>query len=235
MRQPVLSRVACLVAIVLGAAGAASGAPSLQPVQGDYLVLRDGKEVGHATLSLRENGGGTWEYSSETKGTKGMASLVGLDVVENSTFRWHEGKAEGLHYDYRQSAAIKHKDRTIDFDWNAQRAKVNDNGKEFSYAIPAGTIDRSAVALVIGLRLADGAREATLPVAVKDHVEQQRFEARGPEKISVPAGSFDALRVERTDATGKGSSWYAPSVSVLPLRVEQVQGDGSKIVMELRR
>jgi len=74
-----------------------------------------------------------------------------------------------------------------------------------------------------------------VPVAVKDHVEQQRFQAHGTEKISIPAGSFDAVRVERTDATGKGTSWYAPSASVLPLRIEQVQGDGSKIVMELRQ
>jgi hypothetical protein len=221
--------------ITLGLAGFvwAVGTP-LKPAQGDYQVLRDGKEVGHATLALRESGGDTWEYSSETRGTKGMASFLGLDVVEKSTFRWRDGKAEGLHYDYRQSAAIKHKDRTIDFDWNAQRAKVNDNGKDFSYAIPAGTIDRSTVALALGVSLADGAREATLPVAVRDHVEQQHFVARATEKINVPAGSFDAIRVERTDAPGKGSSWYAPSVSVLPLRVEQVQGDGSKIVMELR-
>src|SRR5262249_33776443 len=85
--------------ITLGLAGFAwaVGTP-LKPLQGDYQVLRDGKEVGHATLALRETGGDTWEYSNETKGTKGMASLLGLDVVEKSTFRWRDGKAEGLHY-----------------------------------------------------------------------------------------------------------------------------------------
>jgi hypothetical protein len=51
----------------------------------------------------------------------------------------------------------------------------------------------------------------------------------------VPAGNFKAVRMERTDARGKARSWYAPNVTTLPLRVEQVQGDGSTIVMELRQ
>jgi hypothetical protein len=207
---------------------------SLRPMTATYSVIRDGHTVGDANYALVANDDGSWTLRSQTRGSAGMAKLMGLDVREESTFRWQDGKPQGLHYDYKQDAAIKSKRREIDFDWRAQQARVRDNGKNFSYAIPAGTIDRSTVAVALGQALATGAHAATLPVAQKDHIEQQTFEARGEEKISVPAGSFEAIRIERTDAPGKARSWYAPNVTTLPLRVEQVQGDGSTIVMELR-
>lgn len=200
-----------------------------------YAVQRDGKTIGDASYTLATNNDGSWTLESVTKGSAGMAKLVGLDVREQATFRWEHGKAQGVRYDYKQDAVIKHKRRSIDFDWQAHQAHVRENGKDFSYAIEPGTIDRSTVAVALGVALANGAHEATLNVAQKDHLEQQRFEARPEENITVPAGSFKAVRMERTDASGKARSWYAPEVTTLPLRVEQVQGDGSTIVMELRQ
>jgi hypothetical protein len=209
-------------------------AANLKPMSATYSVVRDGKAIGDANYTLVANPDGTWTLRSQTHGSAGMAKLLGLDVREESTFRWADGKPQGLHYDYKQDAAIKSKRREIDFDWNAQQARVRDNGKSFAYAIPQGAIDRSTVAIALGQAVAAGAQDAMLPVAARDHIEQQTFAARGEEKISVPAGSFNAVRIERTDVAGKARSWYAPGVTMLPLRVEQTQGDGSVIVMELR-
>jgi len=223
------------VAALLACAGSAHASADLKAQHASYTVIRNGKAMGDASYTLAHNPDGSWTLQSVTKGSAGMAKLVGLDVREESTFRWHDGKAEGVRYDYKQDAAIKHKQRSIEFDWNSAEARVSDNGKQFSYPIQRGTIDRSTVAVQLGMLLAEGAHEATLSVAQKDHLEQQRFESGAEENISVPAGSFKAVRIERTDASGKARSWYAPNVSMLPLRVEQVQGDGSTIVMELRK
>jgi len=224
-----------LALLLLAPFAAHAAALELKPTTAVYAVARDGKVVGDAHYSLAANGDGSWTLESTTKGSAGMAKLVGLDVHEQSTFRWNAGKPEGVHYDYRQDAAIKHKARSIDFDWQAQQAHVRDNGKAIDYALAPNTIDRSTVAVALGMYLAGGTREATLNVAQKDHLEQQRFAAQGEEKITVPAGTFQAIRVERTDASGKARSWYAPNLTTLPLRVEQLQGDGSTIVMELRQ
>jgi hypothetical protein len=221
--------------LLLATPAAFANSLDLKPTHAVYAVQRDGRTIGDASYTLAANGDGSWTLESVTKGSAGMAKLVGLDVHEQSTFRWDHGKAEGLRYDYKQDAAIKHKQRSIEFDWRAHEARVHDNGKDFNYAIEPGTIDRSTVAVALGVALANGAHEASLNVAQKDHLEQQRFEAQGEENISVPAGNFKAVRMERTDARGKARSWYAPNLTTLPLRVEQVQGDGSTIVMELRQ
>lgn len=235
-RQTSMIRPLVPLALLLGlCVGTLAVAAELAPQRAVYSVQRNGKAIGDATYTLASNGDGSWTLQSVTTGSAGMAKLVGLDVHERSTFRWRDGKPEGVRYDYKQDAVIKHKQRSIEFDWHARRAHVRDNGKEFSYPIEPGTIDRSTVAVELGMLLAGGAHEAALSVAQKDHLEQQRFAAQATERIRVAAGTFDAIRVERTDASGKARSWYAPDVTTLPLRVEQVQGDGSTIVMELRQ
>lgn len=220
----------CLIAATLSLGASAA---SLHPMSATYSVVRDGKAVGDAVYTLQSNPDGSWTLRSETHGTAGIARLAGLDVREESTFRWQDGRIDGVSYDYRQDATFKHKSRRIDFD--GASAHVREGKDHYDYPVPPGTMDRSSVALALGQTLAAGRREVTLPVAVRDRVEQQRFVVAGEETISVPAGSFKAARFERTDQPGKARSWYAANVSTLPLRVEQTQGDGSVIVLELKR
>ncbi|HST27559.1 MAG TPA: DUF6134 family protein [Rudaea sp.] len=224
-------RQALLAVSLLVLSATAFAGMSLKPEQATYTVTRDGKAIGTATYALAANADGTWTLHSETRGTGGMAKLLGLNVREDSTFAFHDGKLQGLRYDYTQDAAIKHKQRRIDFDANAGQIRVRDNGKDFSYARVDGAIDRSTVAVALGLALADGATSATLPVAVRDRVEMQQYAVQGKAPITVPAGKFDTTEIDRTDAPGKVmKSWYAQGL--LPARVEQPQHDGKAIVLE---
>lgn len=204
---------------------------TLKPEQAAYTVTRDGKAIGTATYALAANADGTWTLHSETRGTGGMAKLLGLDVREDSVFGLRDGRLQGLRYDYRQDAAIKHKQRSIDFDAHAGQIHVRDNGKDFRYALVDGAIDRSTVAVALGLALANGATSVTLPVAVRDRVEMQQYMVRGGAVIDLPGGRYEATEIDRTDAPGKVmKSWYAQGL--LPVRVEQPQHDGKAIVLE---
>ncbi|HOV57810.1 MAG TPA: DUF3108 domain-containing protein [Rhodanobacteraceae bacterium] len=214
-------------------AATACAAPA--PFDLHYVVSRDGKAIGTSQVRLAPAPGGDWSLVTETRGTNGMARLLGLEVREQSRLRWREGRPEGLSYDYRQDAAIKHKQRHAEFDWGAGEVQVSEGSREYRYAVDAGTVDRHAVALALGEALAAGRREAQLAVAVKDHVEQQQYRVAGEEELRLPAGNYRTLKVERTDAPGKIVSWYAPQVAPMPVRLEQTQGDGSVIVMELQR
>ena len=227
-------RAALLTACLLALSASAFAVATPKPEQATYTVTRDGKTIGTATYSLAANADGTWTLHSETRGTGGMAKLLGLDVREDSVFGLRDGTLQGLHYNYNQDAAIKSKRRTIDFDANTGQIRVRDNGKDFSYTLVDGAIDRSTVAVALGLALADGATSATLPVAVRDRVEMQQYAVQGKTSITVPAGKFDATEIDRTDAPGKVmKSWYAEGL--LPIRVEQPQHDGKAIVLELKQ
>jgi Protein of unknown function (DUF3108) len=223
-----------LYAVAILSIACAAQAVELKPMSATYSVTRDGKLQGDSTFTLAANPNGTWTLTSVTKGTSGMARLVNADIREESTFRWKDGKAESLSYNYNQDSSIKHRTRHIDFDAAAKQAHSQENKDRYDYAIPSGTIDRSTLQIVLGAAIASGAHELNVSVAARDRVEDQRYSVNGTEKIDVPAGSFNATRVERMDVPGKGKSWYAANLGMLPVRVEQVSSDNSTIVLELK-
>lgn len=204
----------------------------LKPFVASYDVKRGGKVIGEATMTLSDNGDRQWTLVTETRGTAGMARLLGLDVREASEFVVDRQSAlQSTNYRYKQDATLRSKQRRIEFDWQANEARVTDKDELFRYSLQAGSIDRQVVAVALGR--SQRLENNTFPVAAKEGIENQRFERRETRSLNLPAGRYDATRFERTDKPNKGSSWYAPGL-LAPLQIEQLQKDGNTIVMELK-
>jgi len=226
-----------LNALLLGpvVVAAASDAVPVAPFHADYEVLRNGQELGRATLTLRASDGGNWEFSSQTKGTKGMASLLGVDVTEKSTFRWHEGRPEGLRYLYSQQAAIKSRQRSTEFDWQTHEAQSRDGNQVWTAPLQTSAMDRNLVTIALMAQLQSGAHDLAFKVVDKDKVAEQRYAQGAHETLSLPAGKIDAVRVERqrSDNSRTTTSWFAPQRNWLPVQIEQVEKNGETITLRL--
>jgi hypothetical protein len=225
-----------LMSVCPAIALAATDSAPLQPFHADYQVLRNGKELGHATLTLRASEGDTWEFSSQTHGTAGMASLLGLDVVEKSTFRWNAGRPQGLRYSYVQKAAIKSRDTAIDFDWPAKTATTHDNGKTRNVTLDAPAMDRNLVTPALMADLESGTADFNYHIVDKDKISDQHYAQAGHETLALPAGSIDAVKIERDrggDSKRRTTSWFAPQRGFLPVQIEQVEKNGETITMKL--
>jgi len=217
-------------ALLACASGLALAAPH-KAFTATYRVLRDGSPMGEATVTLKPVGNGQWEYSKHMRGTSGLAALLGANLDEVSRFRWKGDVPEVLSYDYRLDAAIKSKRRHVSVDWAKHLVTVDEGKGAITYATQPGMVERNTTALAIGLALRDGQKQIALPVAVKQEVETQRFKAAGKEEVAVPAGRFDAVRVDRTDADRGFRAWYAPDRYPLPVKLSQK--DGGNLTMEL--
>jgi hypothetical protein len=230
--------LAALGATVLLAYAPASAAQApLQPFSAEYATLRNGSEAGRTTLTLVDNGDGSWTLTSDTRGTAGLARLAGIQVVETTRLRWNDGQPETLDYRYRQDG-LRSRSRHGEFDWAAGEVRMEDNGRQASYATVPGLIDRQTVTLAIAADLANGARAFDYKVAVKDRVEDMRYRRPAEQVVEVPAGRFDAVRMvrERDPAaagTRSSQSWFAPSLGWLPVKIEQVEKKGDTIILEL--
>lgn len=222
-----------LIAPALLAASGLAAAAAPKAFTATYEVLRGGSAIGRSTLTLRADGPATWTYASNMEGTSGLAALLGADVRETSRFRWKDGRPEALSYDYKLDAAIKSKQRHLRVDWKADRVDVDDGRKgTFRYAPKPGLVERHSLPLALAWALQDGKRTIALPVAVQDRVQTQRFEVTGDETVKVPAGTFHALRVDRTDDNKSFSAWFAPDR--FPVPVKLAQSDGGDITMLLK-
>jgi hypothetical protein len=189
-----------------------------------YNVLQSGEPMGVATVSLRPAGNGEWIYRKDVKGTGGIAAMFGANVTENSRFRWNGHVPEAISYDYRLVASIKNKQRHMAVNWGTQQVTVDEGKGPQTYPASPGMVERNTTPLALGLALRDGKQQVALPVAVRQAVQTQNFKITGRETIKVPAGSFNAVRVDRTDADRGFSAWYAPDRYPLPVKLSEHDG-----------
>jgi hypothetical protein len=213
----------------------AIAADGVRPFHARYTTARNGDELGWTTLDLRDNGDGTWTLRTETRGTRGLARLAGVHVVETSVFRWRGGRPEALTYDFRQRGALRQRTRHAEFDWKAGEVRVSEGGHDYRYPTTPGLVDRQTVTLALAADLAHGRKTFEYAVAVKDRVERRRYEHGPRESLVVPAGTFEGLLMRRTDDVGPGRSriarsWFAPALGWLPVQIEQVETKKDEVI-----
>lgn len=212
------SFVAIVLTTAFGAAIAA--APPLPGFTAHYRVLQNGSAIGEAVLTLAPGANHTWTFTTESRGTAGLASLLAAGTREVSTFKWIGDSPQGISYDYAMKSALKQTHRSMRFDWSHHTIEVNDNGS-FHFATEPGAIERQTVPLALAAGLAAGKTRFTLPVAVRDRIETQHYAAQGKQDVKVPAGSFDATRVRRTDGGDAFEAWFAPTKLPAPVKIDQ--------------
>ncbi|HEX7815354.1 DUF3108 domain-containing protein [Dyella sp.] len=214
--------------LVLALSSTAALAASPSAFTAKYQVLQGGQAIGQATLTLKPEGG-NWVYTNDVQSTGGLAAALGASSTETSKFRIANGAPETQAYDSRVNA-FKTKTRHVTVDANHQ-VTVDEGKGPSTYAGVAGMVDRNLTPLAIGWALRDGKQSISLPVAVKRNVENQQFKVAGKDNVQVPAGSFQAERVERTDNNKAFSAWYVPQKYPVPVKL--AQSDGGDLTLQL--
>ncbi len=217
------------LALLAGSSMVAATTPG--PFTASYNVLRGGIPLGVATISLHDDGHGQWTYRKDVKGTGGLAAMLGASVEETSLFRWKGELPEAISYDYEMHSGIKDQQRRLRVDWSKLRVSVDSGKGAESYPAKPGMVERNTLPLALGVALQGGQQHVALAVAVRQEVQTQQFKVTGKETVHVPAGSFNAERVDRTDAERGFSAWYA--LKRYPLPVKLSQHDGGDLEMEL--
>lgn len=196
-----------------------------------YNVSQGGEPMGVATVTLRSAGHGEWIYSKDVKSTGGLAAMLGASLTEASRFRWKGDAPEAVSYDYQLQTGIKNKQRHMTVDWASNQVTLDEGKGPQTYPASPGMVERNTTSLALGLALRDGKQQITLPVAVRQQVQTQSFKVTGKEAVKVPAGNFNAERIDRTDAERGFSAWYVPARYLLPVKLSQ--HDGGDLTMEL--
>lgn len=211
---------------------AAEEAP-IKPFTAQYQTLRNGKELASTTLELTRMADGAYRLRTNTRGTSGLAKMSGLDVLEESSVRWIDGRPETLRYEFTQEVAFGDKHRLGEFDHASQQVHMIDGKSDARYPLVPWTIERHALTLALAADLSRDATTFEYKVAGKKGIEDVRYTRCGTGKISVPAGSFEASCLERVREKRTSRSWFAPSLGWLPIVIEQVEKKGDTVTLNL--
>lgn len=212
-------------------------AADLKPFEASFAVSRNGKELGTMAMALSAPKDGEWLFVSRTEGKGGLAGFLGVTIEERSTLTSGDSGLASTSYRYNQDMVGRHRARQLDI--AGGKATESDDDKRWSYPVEGTVLDRHSMVLGIASHLAGGVREGSvfdLAVASKGKLEEWRFLVGGTEQVDTGSGRIEAIRVERLrdNPERKTVSWHAPKYDYLPVKVEQVEPDGERLVSLLK-
>lgn len=207
----------------------------LRPFTARYEVLRGGEAAGDAEVTLAREGD-DWVLETRTRGTAGMAALVGLEVDERSRFALVEGLPEARSYRYRQRAALRSRERSVEVDPASNRIVSTDRDRRYELAYRPGVLDRHLVALALGQHLLRGERGPfELQVADREKLGPQRYRIESETRITVPEGEHEAVELLRLRDAGSDRStrYWLDRERGITLRMEQTERRGERLELRL--
>ena len=209
-------------AIAFSLAAAAQASPPAR-VEITYDVLHNGGPLATVTHVL-EHDGQTYRLRETWKGG-GLLALLG-EVQRTSRGKVTAGGLRPLEYEDQRPRRDTARAR---FGWEEGILTQQFRNGPQAQPLPPHAQDRLSFLFASAFH-APGAGPLEYHVADGKGVSHYVFEVAGRERLTVPAGEFDALRLVRRDGDGRTTQiWLDAARSYLPLRVLVVQKDGSRV------
>lgn len=203
-------------------------ATDLSGFSATYKVKADGK-TGSATRTLNKNGN-NYTYTVQASAA-GIASLS-----QSASFSVSAGKI--LPANSSMSVKILGVGNTHNIKFNNGTKTLTNTykGKSTTLKMSRQAYDDLSLEAQIRQELINGKFSGSYDLVKKSGIETTKFKKSTTTKISVPAGTYEVVRIDRIhkDAGRATSFWVAPSLNYLPVKVSQTS-DGKVISMELTK
>lgn len=215
---------------------ASAAAESLRPFDTTYALSRGILTLGEARFRLQPaDDAGCWRYEYQAKPT-GIARLFIGNVSERSDFCVVDGELRSQFFEFKR--ADKPKDNfTLHFNWAEKVVRASSGELR---QLESGMVDRLAQQIQVQLWVMaqqgqPGDAEIRSTKVEDDRIRAYRFRITGLDPVTVPAGQFQSVRVERVDDPRKSTRfWLAPEQGYVPVQVEQLKEDTEQLKMQLR-
>ena len=206
-----------------------ASAKTVQPSTADYSFTVENKYKGNATRTLKKSGN-TWNYNVKAR-VAGVAS-----ASQSSTFTIMGNNVTPSKASTTYKLLGIGRTHNLSFDSAGKKVTSSYKGKTTTSNMAQQAFDDLSLEVQIRQDLLNGKFSGNYYMAKKDKVEKTPFKKVGNTKVTVPAGTFDTVRVDRIhdDSDRSTSFWLAPSLDYLPVKVSQIN-DGKKMDLELKK
>ena len=206
-----------------------ASAKSVEPSSANYSFTIEDKYKGTATRTLNKSGN-TWNYNVNAR-VAGVAT-----AAQNSTFTINGNNVVPTQASTTYKLLGVGRTHKLDFNPSSKKVVSNYRGKSTTMNMAQQAFDDLSLEVQIRQDLLNGKFSGNYYMAKKDKIEKTPFKKSGNTKITVPAGTFDTVRVDRVhdDNSRSTSFWLAPSLDYLPVKVSQIN-DGKKMDLELTK
>jgi hypothetical protein len=182
--------------------------------------------VGEVTEQLR-HGGGKYEIQETTKG-RGVMALKGTISRSSRGSVAADGLRPAEFVDERSGRQTAR----VWFDWAANKMTMQFREGPEVQPMPPNAQDR--LSFILNFAFAPpGDKPVRMSVADGGSVSRYTFAVVGRERLKVPAGEFDTVRVARLkdgpEDRRTSEMWLAPAHGYIPVRMLATEKDGSQL------
>lgn len=206
----------------------------LKPFFAEYIVSRNGNDIGIHRSRLKQIGDSHWSYTSKVEATGWLANLFDITVTEESHFQWDDGIRVST---YRYDRSGKEKHVYLNFDWQTMKVTNTINTDPWQMDILPGTQDKISINLALNIHLAQQHSDISFPVADGGKLKIYDFKITGKDYISTPFGHLETIKVERSKRGRNGDQtiiWLAPDHQYLAVQVKKANKHGETLTAVLR-
>lgn len=190
-----------------------------------YAISLNNFVIGESEIKLEAQPKSQYLYTSNTRSI-GIARLFRSDVVqESSRFDLHRKHIRPLEYRFDHTGSKKQRHALLNFDWKKMEVSNTVEGHTWEMEIPQNALDKLVVQIAVMMDLAADKDKLVYDIADGGKLKEYSFAVVDKETIRVPAGEFEALKIERIRKDNDRTTylWCAPSLNYLPVRIEQIE------------
>lgn len=211
-----------LVSSLALCATAAAQAPLPARVEIEYELKRNDSTMAEVADVL-EQANGRYRLTETWKG-KGIYALLGRAKRTSEGTLGPNGPRPSEYVDERSGRDTQR----VSFDWKANTITRRYKGRTSTEPVPTDTQDRLSFLFVLTFAARNG-RPVSFHVADGRGMSRHTYEPAGRERVQIPAGDFDCLKVMRRNGSGDVAEiWLAANRSYLPVRIVVVEKDGTR-------
>lgn len=225
---------ALLMWAALGAA--APAADALHPFEARYSVRIGGVTVGRMERALVQLDGKRYAFESTTKASGPLGLVRRERVRETSVWEMTPNGVRAIEYRYARTGGRKDRRLTVLFD--AERGTITSvaGTRASTLALDPRAVDKLAYQALLMRDLELGSTDPSYVIAEGDELKRYEFRLVEPERLTTPAGTFDTVKLERSNPGEARETvlWCAPQLGYLPVRVDYREQDGvlTRVVLE---
>lgn len=208
---------------------ASSQVLAIAPFSATYNFSIENKYNGSATRSLSQNGN-QYQYLVD-------ANVAKLATAKQTTsFSVNNGIILPTTHSTQYKIFGAGRTTTLNFNHAKKQLVSKYKGKTQTIAMPNTAYDDLSLEIQIREDLKANKFRGNYLMADRNKVEAVSFTKSATTKITVPAGTFDVIRIDRVhdDKDRQTSFWLAPKLDYLPVKVVQTN-DGKKLEMNLTK
>jgi hypothetical protein len=222
------------------AATATTPASALRPHVVSFAVAFKGIGAGTIELRLTREGPNLWRYETRPQPSMLARMIISASSIERGTFSIGPDGVEPRDYSLDDGTPKRTRDEVaLDYDRAAGRVRGFARGEPLDLPLVPRLQDPLSIRAALLNDLLAGREPGEYPMVDGRDIETFVYRKVGPAQLKTALGEIDTVvyTSSRKGADARAKTWkywYAPSLGWLPVRIEQRDQDGPRLVFTIR-